>query len=901
MRKIRFVGMFLWYFGYLLGSAVTGQTENINFVIPDFQVSENSGAAGPYQYHPTIASNHKGDLLLAWIDAREVNPSIYAQRFSRNGLLTGKNFRISDDNTFRLKEHPVAAMDSSGNFVIIWLDFRSNYYEIYAQTYTFEGNPLGTNIKVTDFFVPPRQPDVTIDANGNFVITWLDRRNASWDIYAQRYNFNGVRLGGNFRVNEDITAPHDAPSISSAANGDFVITWLGSLNGTPGIYAQMYTTDGSPTGTNFKVNNDSINSPDIFPDVSLASNGEFIIVWRDNSNGSHVYGQRFERNGIRVGNNFKVNDNRLTLGQHSRNKVAIDDSGKFVVVWDRSEPGIFDSNIYAQRYLNDGTPSGNNFQVNDDQSQKQQKTPDIAVDGKGSVTIAWEDNRTHDPDVYIQSYTVEGLLLAENIRINDDSLSNAGQQHPAIAVDSTGNFIITWYDPRNGPADLYAQRYTVEGIPIGVNFKVNQDTGIYEYGLPSMAADAAGNFTVAWLDREHGSDSWEDVYIRRFSSEGIALGENVRINEFDGKADLKNPPSIAMDNEGNFVVTWNYRMLGTYHSEIYAQYFSKTGIPLGDNFVVNDDTIEAIQRSPEVAMNENGDFVIAWTDTRDNDIINIYAQRFASGGISLGSNFKVSEDMEGLSHFFPNVAIKDVGDFVVSWYGSTGQEINVFAQVYLNDGSKIGNHFQVNDAAILLDPHRRSPGIAFHQNNQFLITWETRFEASDILGQRYTFDGIPIGNNFIMTIENERKQLSTDIKIWNNRIYHTWQDNRTPATGADIWANILDFENPLGLTGNAPASFPAASKLSQNFPNPFNASTIIGYELHEKSVVELVVYNLIGQKVKTLLEKSKQPPGVYQLRWDGRNSDGELVTSGLYFYQLKTSSYVKTQKMLMIK
>ncbi|MCK4311221.1 MAG: T9SS type A sorting domain-containing protein, partial [Candidatus Cloacimonetes bacterium] len=85
-----------------------------------------------------------------------------------------------------------------------------------------------------------------------------------------------------------------------------------------------------------------------------------------------------------------------------------------------------------------------------------------------------------------------------------------------------------------------------------------------------------------------------------------------------------------------------------------------------------------------------------------------------------------------------------------------------------------------------------------------------------------------------------------------------------------------------------------------NYPNPFNPETTINYSLKENSKVSLKVYNIKGQKVKTLVHEVL-PAGEHSIVWDGSDSDGKRVVSGIYFYKLKSGDYQKINKMILIK
>ena len=89
-------------------------------------------------------------------------------------------------------------------------------------------------------------------------------------------------------------------------------------------------------------------------------------------------------------------------------------------------------------------------------------------------------------------------------------------------------------------------------------------------------------------------------------------------------------------------------------------------------------------------------------------------------------------------------------------------------------------------------------------------------------------------------------------------------------------------------------------ELNQNYPNPFNSKTVISYMLKAQSMVDLRVYNLLGQEVRRLVEDTK-PAEVYSISWDGRNNKGEELPSGVYIYRLKAGDFVKSRKMVLLR
>ncbi len=117
----------------------------------------------------------------------------------------------------------------------------------------------------------------------------------------------------------------------------------------------------------------------------------------------------------------------------------------------------------------------------------------------------------------------------------------------------------------------------------------------------------------------------------------------------------------------------------------------------------------------------------------------------------------------------------------------------------------------------------------------------------------------------------------------------------------------LDPRNDDDVIGHLPASvknktnrFELSYDLKQNYPNPFNPATTISYRVGNKGLVELTIYNMLGQKIRTLVNEVRNA-GRYVVQWDGRNNNGQLVASGLYFYSLKAGDFIKTNKMVLLR
>ncbi len=134
---------------------------------------------------------------------------------------------------------------------------------------------------------------------------------------------------------------------------------------------------------------------------------------------------------------------------------------------------------------------------------------------------------------------------------------------------------------------------------------------------------------------------------------------------------------------------------------------------------------------------------------------------------------------------------------------------------------------------------------------------------------------------------------------------HAWRETFTDTTGdvtIDFTHNI-NFTNidwPTAITPIPQAGVPVEYSLWQNYPNPFNPITNIRFQIPRAGKVTLEVYNLLGQRIRALVNEVLQP-GTYNVTWDGKNENGQPLGSGIYFYRLRTKKFTKSYRMILLK
>lgn len=119
--------------------------------------------------------------------------------------------------------------------------------------------------------------------------------------------------------------------------------------------------------------------------------------------------------------------------------------------------------------------------------------------------------------------------------------------------------------------------------------------------------------------------------------------------------------------------------------------------------------------------------------------------------------------------------------------------------------------------------------------------------------------------------------------------------------GNDSQGNSFTLvSEPATAIQNGSRIIPQEFLLSQSYPNPFNSNAVVRYELPKPAMVQLTIYDILGQPIHTLV-KEQQSAGVYEVRWDGRDDKGKEAGSGLYLYRLNTETYHQTRRMVLLR
>ena len=379
--------------------------------------------------YPSIVSDGSGGAIISWVHDEMPIGKVYVQRVRYDGIplwgYPGIPVAISDST----QSYPSIVSDGAGGCIVVWLDRRNNNYDIYAQRVDSSGNLIWNNsgIVVCITAGPQYRPQITSDGFKGAVITWEDSRSGNYQVFAQHISNMGVQLW-EFNGLSICTLLSVQPSIVNV-NNNFIISWNDFRNGNKDVYAQRISLDGSPqwteNGIPICVADSSQGGTSIIADNCCGA----IISWWDYRNGNwDIYSQRVDSSGTLLWDSVGVAVCDADSDQEYLSVVSDGRSGA-IVSWQDYRNGNWD--IYCQRIDSSGVlqwgVGGLPVCIT---PEEQGCGPVICEDGENGGIIAWGDKRYH-ASVFAQRVgDVEGVEERKDHRHKTEDIRLFTQPNP---------------------------------------------------------------------------------------------------------------------------------------------------------------------------------------------------------------------------------------------------------------------------------------------------------------------------------------------------------------------------------------------------------------------------------------------------------------------------------------
>ncbi|MGH6649416.1 DUF4347 domain-containing protein, partial [Aquabacterium sp.] len=732
-----------------------------------------------------VAADANGNYVVVWEDATTTH--VYGRMYNADGTPKASEFRINT-NTATTKDQPTVAMDANGNFVVAWRSVTQDGagYGIYAQRYNASGVAQGSEFRVnTTTASDQSSPAIAMNTLG-FVITWtsLGQDGSAEGVYAQRYNASGVAQGSEFRVNTTTANIQKDSQIGMDSSGNFVIAWSSyAQDGSGyGVYAQRYNASGVAQGAEFRVNV-STTGEQILSDVSMNASGNFVIAWHDSSavdgSGYGVFARTYNSSGVAQTSEFVLSN--YTYSTQWNASVVMGDDGSFVAAWESLTADGYSYGIAIRQFSLAGVEIAPETIVNTTRSGDQQM-PSVAWGGQ-QVIVTWSGNGSGDNlGIFSRRYTTALPAVVTSVgtetRANtttsntQQTNSNAGKQ---VATAANGNYVVVWEDTITD--FVYGRLYDANGTALTAEFRVNTDTtAARNKDQPTVAMDDNGNFVIAWHSQLQDGAGY-GIYAQRYNASGVAQGSEFRVNTYTTSD--QEYPAIAMSAVG-FVITWTSNGQDGSVEGIYAQRYNASGVAQGSEFRVNT-TTSNIQTGSKIGMDDNGNFVIAWSSyAQDGAGYGVYAQRYNASGVAQGSEFRVNVNTAG-EQILTDVSMNGSGSFVISWDASAADAAGygTFARTYNSSGTALSGEIQLN--SFELDEQRNS-SVSMSDNGDFVAVFQSGLQdglANAIALRVFSQTGAEIGGERLVNTTQSGSQSIPSVSWNGGYIAVVWSGNGT--------------------------------------------------------------------------------------------------------------------------
>ena len=357
-------------------------------------------------------------------------------------------------------------------------------------------------------------------------------------------------------------------------------------------------------------------------------------------------------------------------------------------------------------------PIGKAFQVNLYTTESQSR-PTVTSQSDGSFLVVWQ-SRGQDGDfegIYARRFDTAGMPLSDEIPLNFFTTNSQG--NPQVDLGPQG-VVGVW---RDGGFDGDAGSIMLKP-DAGAELLVNTYT-TGNHGYPDLALDGDGDFVVVWENSANQDGDDRGVFGQLFDSAGGFVGPEFTINSTT--SGFQDRPRVDGTDDGRFVVVWNAEAGSD--AQVMAQRFASDGLPEGNEITVNAPSYNS--NDPEVAMAEDGSFVVVWR-SYVNPTYEIYSRRFNSSGVPTMPSAPL-EAAPGLTGNQPAIQRDPNNQFLVVWHDGLGE---LKARTLATNGSAVGDYATI------------APAGAFHSDVAFsataehvgLVVWTENGTDGDLLG-----------------------------------------------------------------------------------------------------------------------------------------------------------------------
>jgi VCBS repeat-containing protein len=729
------------------------------------------------QDSPAIATDELGNYVVVWeADGQDGSGlAIYARRFDADANPLSAEFRVNS-TTQGDQTVPRVAMNASGQFVVVWQETIGQEFNVRAQVYDANGNRIGGELLVhSDISGAQRAPDVIIDEEGNFVVTWThedatDPDQVFDEIYARRFDANGVPLGtvdeiqrleflgppANFSTfTLDFQGATTGP-IAYAGAGNATITARNirqALRGLPTIGNQITVTPiaadeiqtitltGNPTSGTFRLDYNGNVTADIIytgpanPDGTAGNIGDALAAIPDLAGGTVVVtaidGYRFnvlftDDLGLQDHPLMVVDDNSLDQGEVNVSETVRGASVDTTTVFDVLFTGA------------DGSTD----------------QPMLVHSGRfGGVT-------------HIQ---IEELVKGDSGEFRVNNVQDNSQEYSRLAIDADGNFVIAWQSEFQDGSDvgIFAKLYDSDGVAQPEEADEIQQISLLGPPAPNSVYSLRFGGQTTGLLTYTGGNVTDAINIEAALRNLPNLSDSVIVTPAPGISDevQRITFSVADDTDGTFVLA---------HAGLVTAAIDFAGTAAADGITTAGNIEDALRALPN--LSDSVTVVPAFVDSAREFLVTFSGP---DGNIDQPLLFLLQENLSDPLADVEIAAFNDGGfsttDFIVEFRGRDGRQDQPLVELANNSGGVIGldavalvegadAEFPINETTL---GYQRLPAVSRDATTgHFVVAWESADQdETGIFARVFDADGNALTSDFQVNTFTEGNQHDPEILI----------------------------------------------------------------------------------------------------------------------------------------
>jgi hypothetical protein len=844
-------------------------------------ISESVSPANFIQENADIADLKGGRMVAVWADNRQGPVGVYVQVLDDDGNAIGNNRALIVGDDFDLSDPHVCA-DTTGAFYVVWREEVQGYLE--AARFDSLADPTTATFFVSDTALGGYAGDFDAAclSDGRLIVAW-ENYSLENTVVCRAFSSGGVVSIAQTTVNSDGSdVKHWSPAVAGAPSGNFAIAWEDYRSGEADIFYRRFNTLGIPYGPEFSlVDASAPDSARYLPSMIYSSTAGYVAAWVDLRDGEDIYMQQLDQSGSLVGVNRLLSDETASASNWEID-LGVTPNGKMMASW--TVYGT-ENDIMLQRFTTALQKDGSSAAVST--TDKVNFNPAATGNAADYAGIVWTGATLGRLDVFGAVYTTGPTAVKPECLLNDDTLGGSSTE-PDVVAFGPYDWEIVFTDQRRDAGDIMLQDLYVGGDIIGNNHLINGDA---PGGLQTQPAAAAANdkMLVSWTDSRLAGVGGQNI-VCRFLRPSSDLTNEITVND-DAGSSAHFASDCAINKNDISLVVWTDMRDG--HPAIYAQRFDQSFARAGANMSIGPADAAQTGESAVVSADSSGDFIIAYLNRLNPAGPAVEFKKVTSAGqktdLFIFTSDVVDFEIDGF-----DAGVTGDGKIILAWRGFNSGETDVFVTVFDYAGSILTPTFAITDS-----PDARPDALDLSVDNRgyALITWLDH-RSSPAMPYRQIFDPSmnPVEANIPVATPAGRFMQQPAVAGYRGRGLFAWVDAR--ADGLNIYASQTLYD-PTDV-GEENANTPVAFELGQNYPNPFNPITTIRFSLPQSGRVVLEIFNLMGQRVRTLLDNTLAA-GDHRVVWDGTDGSGHKVASGVYLYRLKSGDNIRTRKMTLLK